>query len=51
MSSSKSDVGRKVWNSIARLGVVSGLDEESSVKLIDELELRDKVAQKEIRCL
>lgn len=36
-----SDVGRKVWNTITKLGVVSRVDTFSNVKIIEDMELRD----------
>lgn len=38
----KSEVGRKIWKSIARLRVVSGVDDNSRINLVDAMESRDK---------
>lgn len=46
LNPSKSEVGRKIWNSIARLGVVSGVDGISSINLVEDMERRDKLRVK-----
>lgn len=46
MNSSKSDVVRKIWKSIASLGMVSGESESITVKLVEDMEERDKLGLK-----
>lgn len=41
LNHSDSGVSRKIWNSIARLGVVSGINDSSSINQIEDLERRD----------
>lgn len=38
----KSDVGRKVWNSISRLGVTYEGDDNISINMLERMELRDQ---------
>lgn len=38
-----SGIGRSVWNSISKMGVVSCKDDKTNIKLLEEMEIRDKV--------
>lgn len=42
INSGNSEVGRRVWESILNLGIISRVDPGMSVKLVEAMEKRDK---------
>lgn len=36
------DVGKRIWNSISNLGVVSLVDREANIKIVEKMENIDK---------
>lgn len=43
---SKSEVGRNVWRFIVRLGVVSGMEDRDSIKILEDMERMDRLEEK-----
>lgn len=46
LKATNSEVGRKIWDSVLKLGVVSGEEEGACIKRLEEMELRDKEGSK-----